>query len=245
MTAAAFVMLIVAGFASGLVGYVTGLASIVSYPALLLAGLNPLQANVTNTVALVPVGIGSTAQSGKALLTDKRSLIRLGVLSALGGAIGAVIVLNSPEKSFETVVPYLVVLASLAVLAQPVLRRLAGHREMPRGFEAGIFVVSIYGGYFGAGAGVIFLALSLVLTANPLWRASLLKSALLGISNLVAAVIFSVTGPVHWTAALAMGIGCLAGGWFGPPIVRRLPPTPLRIVIGVAGLGLAVWLAIR
>ena len=70
-------------------------------------------------------------------------------------------------------------------------------------------------------------------------------SALLGLSNLAAAILFAATGPVHWVAAVAMGIGCLAGGWAGPPIVARLPARPLRVVIGVAGLGLAVWLAVR
>ena len=105
-----------------------------------------------------------------------------------------------------------------------------------------MFAVSIYGGYFGAGAGVMFVALAMVLTGLPLWRATLLKSALLGIANAVAAVGFIIFSDVHWGGALAMGAGCLIGGWVGPPIVERLPATPLRIAIGVAGLGLALWL---
>ncbi|MGZ8179021.1 sulfite exporter TauE/SafE family protein [Williamsia sp. SKLECPSW1] len=245
MTVTTLALLAVAGFGAGLVGYITGLASLVSYPALLLAGLSPLAANVTNTVALVSVGVGSTAQAGSALLDRRRRLAVLGAISIVGGLVGSVVLLASPEGSFETVVPFLVALASIAVLTQPALRRAAGHREMPTVFAVSLFAVSVYGGYFGAGAGVIFLALALVTSAQPLWRAALLKSALLGLSNLSAAVVFAATGPVHWVAAVAMGIGCLAGGWAGPPIVARLPAGPLRVTIGLAGLGLAVWLAVR
>ena len=86
--------------------------------------------------------------------------------------------------------------------------------------------------------------LMLVLTSEPLWRATLSKSLFLGIANTVAAVGFMLFGPVRWTAALAMAIGCLAGGWCGPPVVKRLPAEPLRIVVGLGGLGLAVWLAL-
>jgi uncharacterized membrane protein YfcA len=245
MTLTTLALLVVAGFGAGLVGYITGLASLVSYPALLLAGLSPLAANVTNTVALVSVGVGSTAQAGSSLLDDRRRLTMLGAIAVVGGLIGAAVLLVSPAGSFEAIVPVLVALAAVAVLAQPVLRRAAGHREMPTVFAVSSFAVAIYGGYFGAGAGVIFLGLALVTSAQPLWRAAVLKSALLGLSNLSAAVLFAITGPVHWVAAVAMGIGCLAGGWAGPPIVARLPAGPLRIVIGLSGLGLAVWLAVR
>ncbi|MGU3292377.1 TSUP family transporter [Williamsia sp. M5A3_1d] len=245
MTILTLALLVAAGFGAGLVGYITGLASIVSYPALLLAGLPPLAANVTNTVALVSVGVGSSAQSGSKLLDEPRRLVALGLLAAAGGLAGAILLLRSSPGSFETVVPYLVALASAAVLAQPWLRRMAGHRELPTVFAVGIAIVSVYGGYFGAGAGTIFLALALVTSAHPLWRATLLKSALLGICNLVAAIVFAATGPVHWVAAVAMGVGCLAGGYAGPPVVARLPETPLRITIGILGFALAAWLAVR
>ncbi|GAC57482.1 hypothetical protein GOHSU_20_00190 [Gordonia hirsuta DSM 44140 = NBRC 16056] len=225
----------------------TGLASLISYPALLLAGLSPITANVTNTVALVASGIGSFAKSGRVLVVDDggRSLAREGLIALAGGAVGAAILLLSPDKIFVFVVPYLVALASIALLAQPRLRARVGEAVSHRGWwAAGIFVVSIYGGYFGAGAGVMFVALAMVLTDLPLWRATLLKSALLGIANAVAAVGFLIFADVHVGAAVAMGAGCLLGGWAGPPVVARLPATPLRIGIGLGGLGLAVWLAI-
>lgn len=245
MSVLQYLLLVVAGFGAGLVGYVAGLASIVSYPALLAVGLAPVAANVTNTVALVAVGIGSTANSARALAEIGPRLWRWGVVCALGGLAGGLILLWSPAGSFEAVVPYLVVLASLALLLQPRIRNLAGGKEMPALFIAGLGVVAVYGGYFGAGAGVVFLALTLISTSLSVWRATLLKSFLLGIANLVAALLFSFSGEVHWGAAAAMGIGALAGGWCGPPVVKVIPPNTLRIAVGLSGIGLAGWLALR
>ena len=139
----------------------------------------------------------------------------------------------------------MVAFAALALLLQPRLRALAGGRDMPRTYSVSLFVVATYGGYFGAGAGVIFLAIALILTSEKIWRATILKSFLLGVANLVAAIGFAAFGPVHWGAAAAMAIGALAGGWCGPPVVRRIPPSILRVVIAMAGFGLAVWLWVR
>lgn len=247
MSITEFVLLIGIGFVAGLVGYITGLASVVSYPALLAVGLPPITANVTNTVALVASGFGSFAQSGRVLLGDGRRRLAYGVLAAIvGGIIGAVLLLTSPPGTFEAVVPYLVALAAIALLIQPWLRRAAQRSggDRPALFLVAVLVVSIYGGYFGAGAGILFLAVALVVTSDPMWRAVLLKAVLLGVANLVAAIGFLIFAPVAWWAALAMGIGCLAGGWCGPPVVKRLPAGPLRILVGIAGLGLAVWLGI-
>ncbi len=247
MTPADLVLLVGAGFAAGLVGYVTGLASIISYPALLLVGLTPLAANVTNTVALVAVGVGSFAKSGRELVdhVGRRALATSSLSALAGGVVGAVLLLVAPDTVFALIVPYLVALASIALLVQPRLRVwITSDADRPVVWLIGVFVVSVYGGYFGAGAGVAFVALAMLVTSLPLPRAMIYKSALLGVANAVAAVGFIVFGPVQWAAAVAMGIGCLAGGWAGPPVVDRLPVTPLRITIGVAGLGLAVWLAV-
>ncbi|NDZ97116.1 sulfite exporter TauE/SafE family protein [Streptomyces sp. SID6673] len=247
MSPAEFAFLVLAGFGAGLIGYITGLASVVSYPALLAVGLSPIAANVTNTVSLVAVGIGSTSQSGRALLDgDRRRLIGGAIASLVGGTIGAVILLLTPPGAFEAVVPFLVALAAVALLCQPVLRRWAtSHQDRPWVWLTSLVIISVYGGYFGAGAGIMVLALMLVLTSEPLWRAALSKSLFLGIANTVAAVGFMIFGPVDWWAALAMAIGCLIGGWCGPPVVKRLPAGPLRIAVAIGGLALAVWLAVR
>ncbi|HEY9315291.1 sulfite exporter TauE/SafE family protein [Williamsia sp.] len=236
--------LMAAGFLAGVVGYVTGLASLVSYPALLLAGLPPITANVTNTVALIPVGIGSATQA-RASLTYDRRLVGLLVAAGAGGLLGAVVLLLTSASTFEAVVPYLVAVASLLLLCQPLIRRMSGHRDIPGILPIAVFVIAIYGGYFGAGAGIIFLAVSLIATSQTLWQATLFKSVLLAASNAVAAVVFVIFGSIDWTAAAVMGVGCLAGGWVGPPLVAKLPATPLRIAIAFAGFGLAIWLAFR
>ncbi|MEP9393973.1 sulfite exporter TauE/SafE family protein [Gordonia sp. VNQ95] len=247
MSVLEFGLLILAGFGAGLIGYVTGLASVVSYPALLAVGLSPIAANVTNTVALVTVGVGSMGQSGRILLDGDRRRLYTGVVASLiGGTVGALILLLAPADSFKIIVPYLVALAAVALLIQPQLRRIAAkHADRPWIWFLGLGMISVYGGYFGAGAGILLLALALVVTNEPLWRATLLKSLFLGVANLVAAIGFAFFGPVHWPAAFAMAIGCLIGGWCGPPVVKRLPAGPLRIAVGIGGLGLAVWLAVN
>ncbi|MCV7228947.1 sulfite exporter TauE/SafE family protein [Mycolicibacterium komossense] len=245
MTPLVFGLIVVAGFFTGLIGFVTGLASVVSYPALLAAGLAPVSANVTNTVAMVAVGVGSTTKSFSVLVTDRRNLLKYGSCAAAGGLAGAALLLLAPAESFERTVPFLITAASLALFAQPRLRALAGTREFPRLYPLGIFLIAIYGGYFGAGAGVMFLALMLVATSDTIWRASIVKSVLTGIANAVAAVGFAFFGPVNWIAALAMAMGAFAGGWCGPPVVKVIPPTALRIVVAIAGLGLAAWLFVK
>ncbi|MGW0038185.1 sulfite exporter TauE/SafE family protein [Gordonia sp. NPDC003376] len=247
MTIPQFALLVLAGFGAGLIGYVTGMASLVSYPALLAVGLSPISANVTNTVALVSVGVGSMSQSGRVLLDGDRRRLGIGIVAALiGGSIGALVLILAPPNSFRIIVPYLVALASVALLIQPRLRRLASkHVDRPWIWYSGLCIIAIYGGYFGAGAGIVILALALVVTSEPLWRATLLKSLFLGVANLAAAIGFAFSGHVHWVAAVGMAIGCLVGGWCGPPVVKRLPAEPLRIMVGIGGLGLALWLGIR
>ncbi|PRY12868.1 sulfite exporter TauE/SafE family protein [Kineococcus rhizosphaerae] len=237
-------LLLLAGVASGLVGSTAGLASLVSYPALLLTGLSPLAANVTNSVALLGVTAGTAAGSRPELAGQGARMRRLLPIAAAGGAVGAVLLLALPPGAFELAVPFLVAGASLTLLLQPRLKHLQPGRfsaNNPLVLTA-IFLVGIYGGYFGAAAGVLMLALSEVLHAQSLARNNALKNMLTGAANTVAAVGFAAFGPVHWWAALALGAGCVAGGRLGPAIVRRVDPRVLRVVIAVAGFALAVRL---
>ena len=124
-------------------------------------------------------GVGSFAKSGRELLDGDggKLLARSGAVALVGGAVGAGILLVAPDKVFVFVVPYLVALASIALLLQPRLReRMASNDAHPAWWMLGVFVVSVYGGYFGAGAGVMFVAMAMVLSNLPLWRATLLKS---------------------------------------------------------------------
>ena len=239
-------MLLVAGFGAGLVGSVAGLASLLSYPALLAVGLPPLAANVSNTVALVFSGVGSALGSRVELRGQAPRLRPLGAAAVAGGATGAALLLLTPASAFETVVPLLVLVASVLVLLAPSpshLAEITGSGAGPR-LTLGIFAVGIYGGYFGAAAGVMMLALLLMATRESMVRSIAAKNALLGLCNGVAAVAFVLLGPVLWAAVLPLGLGFFFGGRLGPAIARRAPARLLRTLVGVTGIALAAYLAV-
>jgi uncharacterized membrane protein YfcA len=234
-----------AGLLAGMTGSIGGLASIASYPALLLAGLSPTAANVTNTVALVATTVGSAAGSRPEMQGQAPFVRRLCVISALGGIAGAVLLLTTPAGVFEVVVPWLIAGGSVVLLVAPRLRRAAAeHTErIGIGLQIGVFLIAVYSGYFGAAAGVIMLALLSAASNQSLARVNAAKNLICGASNAIAALVFAVSGHVHWLAALALAVGSLVGGRLGPLVVRRLPPGPLRVAIALAGLALAVKLA--
>ncbi len=247
MGAGQWCLLLVAGAAAGLVGSVAGLASLISYPALLAVGLGPVQANVTNTVSLVWSGVGSALGSRVELAGQRRRLRPLMAAAALGGLTGGGLLLVTPEAAFEAVVPWLIALASALVLVAPApdeLASCAADRAGPL-LVVGIFAVGVYGGYFGAAAGVLMLALLLQSTRDTTVRAIAAKNVLLGVANGVAALSFVLLGPVDWAAVLPMALGFLVGGRTGPAVARRAPARLLRVLVGVTGLGLAAALAVR
>jgi uncharacterized protein len=252
MTPWEFGFLILAGIGAGLAGSIAGLASLISYPALLATGLPPVTANITNTVSLVLTSVGSISASRPELKRQGRRLVPLMAAAVLGGAVGMVLLLLTPSAAFERLVPFLIAGASAAILVQRPPAELAaeGHREHPVPGDPwwlalGTFAVGIYGGYFGAAAGVLLLAMYLLGTGETLPRGNAMKNVILGVANAVAAVGFVVFASVAWSAALPLAIGCLIGGRLGPRVVRRAPQTALRRVIALAGLGLAVVLAIQ
>lgn len=256
MTPATVLLLLGAGFAAGLSGTIAGLASLFSYPALLAAGLTPVAANVTNTVALTVSTVGAVAGSRPELTGQAPRVRRFALPVVLGGAAGAALLLLTPSEAFEAVVPVLVGGASVVLLVQPRIRAFAERRAARRrldggddggsgwGIGAGLFTIAIYGGYFGAAAGVLVLATLLVGLPVTLLQGNALKNLLLGLANAAAAIGFALVGPVDWTAAGVMAAGLLVGSRLGPAVARALPATPLRVGIGVAGLGLAVALAV-
>jgi uncharacterized protein len=254
MSAVEFALLVVAGIGAGLVGSVAGLASLISYPALLAAGVPPLTANMTNTVAMVFQGVGSISASRPELDGQGRRVLRLVTASVLGGAAGAALLLFTPSSAFERIVPVLIAAASAAILVQRPPRELAveGARrhpdrahDDPRWLPLGTFAVAIYGGYFGAAAGVMLLAMLLLGTGEGLPRSNAMRNVLLALANTVAAVAFIVLAPVAWSAVLPLAIGLFGGSRVGPWVVRRAPQTALRRLIALAGFGLAVHLGIQ
>lgn len=239
-------VLFAAGIAGGLCGSIAGLASLTTYPALLLVGLPPVAANVTNTVALVFNGIGSVSGSIPELRGQRSTLMRLIPAAVLGGAGGAILLLSIPAEGFANVVPVLLA-ASAVVIALPRREKVAaaqrsGAKTVLRSLA--LLAICVYGGFFGAAAGVLMLALFLATGSESLANANATKNVVLGVANGVAALIFMVFTPIHWLAVLPLGLGCLLGSRLGPSIVRRAPATPLRLFIAVAGLALAVKLGL-
>ncbi|HEX2073813.1 MAG TPA: sulfite exporter TauE/SafE family protein [Geodermatophilus sp.] len=254
MSVLEFVGLVAAGVAAGLTGSIAGLASLISYPALLATGIPPVTANITNTVALVLNGVGSVSASRPELSGQFRRLVPLGVAAVLGGVAGAVLLLLTPSEAFERIVPWLIAGAAVAILVQRPPSELAlegaleqarhPHRD-PWWLPLGTFAVAVYGGYFGAAAGVMLLAMYLLTTGEGLPRGNAMRNVVLGLANTVAALGFILFGSVAWAAALPLALGLFVGGRLGPRVVRRAPQGPLRRLIAVAGLGLAVHLAIQ
>lgn len=248
MTAGTIALLFGAGIAAGLSGSIAGLASLFSYPALLAAGLPATAANVTNTVALAFSAIGSAAGSRPELVGQAATIRRLVPVTLLGGAAGAGLLLLTPTGTFERIVPFLVGGASVVLLLQPRISAAAIHAEQRRAgptVAMGLLAVAVYGGYFGAAAGVLMLALLLVGLPVSLLQGNALKNVLLGLANAIAAVGFAIFGPVHWWAVLPLTVGLLLGSSTGPALARRLPTALLRTGIGLAGIGLAVALAVQ
>lgn len=237
--------LVVAGIGGGLTGSIAGLASVSTYPALLLVGLPPVAANVTNTVALVGNGVGSVWGSLPELRGQGPKLRRMLPAAVLGGAAGAVLLLSIPAEGFENVVPVLLAASSVAI-ALPV-RNDPGrvHSTRHRVLQTlSVLAICVYGGFFGAAAGVLLLALFLRTGSATLADANATKNVVLGVANGVAAIGFIAFAPVDWAAVVPLGLGCLLGARLGPVVVRHAPATPLRLVIAVAGLGLAVKLGL-
>lgn len=245
MTWAEIALLFAAGIGGGLAGSIAGLASVSTYPALLMVGLPPVSANVTNTAALVFNTFGSVRGSLPELAGQGPELKRLVPMGALGGLAGAVLLLSIPSEGFENAVPVLLAVAAVAI-ALPRGKDTDTTPTLARTIVKAVIVgvICVYGGFFGAAAGVLLLALFLRTGGTTLAHANATKNVVLGASNGTAAVVFAVVAPVHWPAVAVMGIGCLIGSRLGPIVVRHAPATPLRLLIAVAGLALAVKLGL-
>lgn len=253
MTALDLLALLGTGILAGLVSVVASLASVVSYPALLLLGLSPVSANVTNTVALMFTAVGAAAGSRPELASQGRRVLRLGALTAAGGAAGAALLLVTPAAGFEYAAPVLIAVGSVVILRRPAAPAAAGDSVAADGgadggaeggwpAKAGVFAVAVYVGYFGAAGGILMLAVLLHMFRESLARTNALKNVIAGLANAVAGIGFAIFGPVRWTAVVPLATGFLIGGWIGPSVVRRLPARGLRVFIGVCGLALAIRL---
>jgi uncharacterized membrane protein YfcA len=239
-------VLLAAGTLGGIFSTVVSIASLVSYPVLLALGVPPLSANMTNTVSLVLTGAGSVASSRPELAGQGRLVLRLGAVTALGGAAGAAVLLVTPASTFTVVVPVLIGAASVVLLVQPRIRKLApapddGNRLVQR---IALFAVAVYVGYFGAAAGVMLLVVLNMMIEESLVKVNAVKNAVSGMANAMAAACFALFGDVRWTFVAPLAAGFLIGGWIGPKIARKVPTGAFRVFISLCGMGLAVKLGI-
>jgi uncharacterized protein len=223
--------------------------SLISYPALLAVGIPALPANVANIVAGVACWPGSAVAS-RPELTGRASWLRRWLLvAAAGGGVGAGLLLSTPDQTFSSVVPFLVAVGSLALLFQPQLSALRDQGRTRDGgvllYAGGLLAVSVYTGYFGAGTGVMTLALLLLTTDPHMASANALKNMMVGAASVTAAAVLVVSGSIYWSAVIPLAAGMLIGSLVGPAIARRISGRVLRWLVGLFGLGFAVnlWLA--
>jgi uncharacterized membrane protein YfcA len=240
------VFLTAAGALAGLVGTAGAITSLVSYPALLVVGVPALSANIANLVAVVACWPGSALASRPELAGQANWLRHFGPVAAIGGATGAALLLSTPARLFADVVPFLVAAGSITLLLAPRLTA----RPHPRphhdvSLAVALLAVSLYGGYFGAGSGVMVLALMLLRVNTDMPTANALKNMLVGAGVIVSAAAFVIFAPVQWSAVIPLGAGMFVGSIFGPRVTRRVPAEILRPIIALIGIGLAIqlWLS--
>lgn len=239
--------ILAAGTAAGGINTIVGSGSLITFPTLLAAGYDPVVANVSNTVGLVPGSISGAVGYRRELAGQRERIRHLGAASLLGGITGAVLLLVLPGEVFDAIVPALILVACFLVAVQPRMREWVAARRSVEGHGgAGLFVTvyltGIYGGYFGAAQGVILMALLSIFLADGLQRLNALKNVLAALVNGVAAVLFIVLADVAWEAAGLLAVGAVVGGQLGATFGRRLPPAALRATIIAVGLVVAVKL---
>lgn len=248
--------LLLAGFAASSVNAVAGGGSLITFPTLLAIGLSPVAANVTNSLAVSPGYVASVVGSRTDLADVARrrgrgELLWLLPTAVVGTAIGCFLLLATPERAFELIVPFLVLGAAMVLAFQQRLRSVVGHprdtspQRQRFALHAMVLLGAVYGGYFGAALGVMLVAgLGLVLDES-LANVSALKNAISAVVGLGTVVAFAVFGPVNWAAVAVLLPATVLGGYLGARVARRLPPRLLRAIIVTAGLIVGTVLLVR
>lgn len=242
-------LIALAALAAGTVNAIAGGGTLISFPALMAAGVPAVAANVTNTVALVPGYLGATFAQARDLRGQEARLRLLVPTAVLGGLVGGLLLLSTSERLFRDLVPWLILLACGLLASQERVRRWVNarasrqaqpaHREQPWVILP-VFVAAIYGGYFGAGLSVIVLAVLALVYDDSLTRLNGLKQAIAFSVNVAAAGFFLFSGRVVWQAAAVMAVGAVIGGALGGRLASRIAPATLRRA--VVGIGVVVAL---
>jgi uncharacterized protein len=224
---------VLAAVAAGAINSVAGGGSFISFPALLLAGVPPISANATNATALWPGTLASVGAYRRELAVQRHGIVRFSAISLLGGLIGAFLLLRTQERTFEQLIPYLLLAATLIFALSPRItrwtRQWAAHERerWPSRLPvlALYFGIAVYGGFFGAGLGILTLAVLGLLGLEHIHEMNALK--------------------VHWPIALLMAAGGIVGGYGGAAIARRINPVAVRWVVIALSMSLTVYFFLR
>jgi uncharacterized protein len=242
-----------AGMAGGAINALAGGGTLITFPVLTAVGIPPVAASITNTVALSPGYFGATLAQLNDIRGQGQRLKLLLPAGAIGGIVGGLLLLNTTDKVFRELVPYLILMAAILLALQDrirawLLRRLAqsGRSGLHEAWAIPpIFLASIYGGYFGAGLSVIVLAVLGLVLEDTLTRLNGLKQAIAFSVNITAAIFFIFSGQVVWLAAIVMAIGALTGGALGGRLAGRVKPSSLRRIVVIIGLIVGVIYLLR
>ncbi len=243
------ILLGLAGFIAGAQNAVAGGGSFLTFPALMFAGLDPRAANIASTIALFP-GQATTGWTGRSMAEGAAglSLRVLFIVSVIGGAIGAVLLLATPVSVFTHLVPWLILFATAVFVWGSFFRKpLAEDAPPPISPRAAVvlqFIIAIYGGYFGGGIGILMVA-ALTAVGLSVRHASATKNVLAGVVNVAAVVIFLIESQQHWLLILVLGVTAIAGGQMGVLILRHVPEKILRIVVTAIGVALTISMFMR
>ncbi len=243
-------LIFTAALLAGALNAIAGGGSFFSFPALLVAGVPPIVANATNALALWPDTLASIGAYRRELRGQQRDIWLLSGLSLLGGLLGAILLLYTDERRFTALIPYLLLFATLVFTFSPQITRLAqrmvGEGNGQRWLVIAIYIaIAIYGGFFGAGLGILTLAALALLGHDNIHRMNALKTLQAALVNGIAVATFVATGLIAWLPALIMTIGAIAGGYGGAAIARRIDARRVRIAVVVISIGLTVWFFVR
>lgn len=228
---------------------IAGGGTLVTFPTLVFVGLPPIAANATSTVGLLPAAMGSAAGYRKRIRSVSRWLKLFSAVSLLGGLLGGILLVQTPSKIFAWLVPFLILFASVLFMAHSSFARFSGNRgarmhgtTLSRKWIFGAvlfqFAVAVYGGYFGAGIGILMLASLGMLGLEDVHEMNTVKVILGFLINVVAAVYFISSDLVHWQSAGTMAVGTIVGGYFGAHFAQRIPQNRVRALI--TGIGLVI-----
>lgn len=248
------IALFIAAILGGTLNAVAGGGSFITFPTLIFAGVQPIQANATSTVALWPGSVASVGAYRDAITTPPRTMLTLGLTSVVGGALGAFLLIHTKQSTFQALIPYLLLAATLIFAFGNTIvsrvrsrgsKRVARPWEAMAGLNAMQFIIAIYGGFFGGGIGILMLAAFSVLNFGDINNMNAVKALLASCINGIAIVLFVIAGKVEWLPAAVMIVGAVIGGYGGAAVARRLDPQLVRGFVIVVGFAMTAYFFIH